>query len=186
VLNAWRYEGARNLGQSLTLYPEQLRAARSSGRPVRVSGCGFGCILIRRPIVERFPFHGGDDHQHAPDIPFAIDVLRAGIVSLARFDVACDHYDQGVRLGASGEAMTDMATVTALQNVNVLAGGQVLRIEAGRQYEVSNADAGELERAGFVRIDQVTPVGVVQETATAEPDAERAVMPKASRRKAAK
>ena len=56
VLNAWEYVGERNLGESLTLYPGKVAAARKQGS-VRVSGCGWGCTLIHRPVLERVEFH---------------------------------------------------------------------------------------------------------------------------------
>lgn len=181
VLNAWRYEGDRNLGQSLTLFPEELRRAREGGRPVRVSGAGFGCILIRRPIVERFPFHDGGDQQLSPDVPFAIDVLHAGVVSLARFDVACDHWDGDVRWPAEGEGITDMVKVTALQTVNVLVDGRVMHLERGEPYDLPRSTVGDMERAGFVRIED--EAAAIVEVATAEPLAERAVLPRGKGRK---
>lgn len=153
VMNAWEYlEGGRNLGESLSLHPEKLEQAKQKG-VIRVSGCGFGCTLMRRPVVEAFPFrHDGTD-QWSPDIPFAMDVLRAGYVSVARFDVPCGHYDGEVLIPAYGAGALENVIVTALQDV-VAAG---LRMRAGQQYTLTRQDASELMRAGYVELETVEP-----------------------------
>ncbi len=181
VLNIWRYEGNRNLGQSWSLYPEQLRTLRDLAPTVRVSGVGFGCILIRRRIVENYPFRAGDPKTEAPDIPFAQDVLRAGITSLARMDVLCDHYHEGVKLTPFAGANQPMVKVRAQQTVNVLVDGQVLKMVQGGVYDVPKGDAGELMRAGYAWIE--SPELPQPESATIEPPP-GAVLPMGRKRRA--
>jgi hypothetical protein len=166
VLNAWEYIGGKNLGESLSLHPAKLEQARRKG-VIRVSGCGFGCTLIRRPVLEAIEFrHDGTD-QWSPDIPFAVDAQREGYISMARFDVPCGHYDGEVLIPAFGVGTMEYVTVTALSDV-VAAG---LRMRAGQQYTLLRHDASELARAGYVELQALEP-----ETATLEA-AENATKP---------
>jgi len=75
VVNVWRYEG-KNLGMSLSLYPDELRAAW--GKAIRCSGIGHGCALIRRDVLLKLPMRPGPGNT-APDWSFAEDCLRLGI-----------------------------------------------------------------------------------------------------------
>lgn len=177
VLNAWEYIGGRNLGESLTIHPEKLRQARRQGT-VRVSGCGFGCTLMRRAVVERFEFHKGDDEQWCPDIPFAVDCLRANIMSVALMDVACDHYDGGRWLRPYGGAMA--MKLLARQSVTVYDGQSLRRFEAGKTYEVNGGPVEEWVRAGYV--EPITNGEGEVEAATMVGAEETAVMRKARRR----
>lgn len=152
VLNAWEYIGGKNLGESLSLHPAKLEQARRKG-VIRVSGCGFGCTLIRRHVLEAIEFrHDGTD-QWSPDIPFAMDAQRAGYVSVARFDVPCGHYDGEVLIPAFGVGTMEQVIVTAVQDV-VAAG---LRMKAGQQYTLTRRDASELSRAGYVELVEIVP-----------------------------
>jgi hypothetical protein len=128
VLNAWEYIGDHALGESLTLYPEKLARARAQG-VARVSGVGWGCTLIRRDVVERFPITPRDDG--AGDIPFAYDCLYAGVEMVADFNVACDHFDGALRLRPDGDDMSDRVEIEAIQDVTVTDGRQSRRLLAG-------------------------------------------------------
>lgn len=150
VSNLWRYEGDVNLGQSLTLYPAELARLRDAQAPVRVSGVGFGCTLIRREVLERLEFRP-DDNGGAPDVPFARDCLAAGVVAMGRLDVGCDHFDGDVRIGAD-EDMMKAAEVLALKNVTVQNGEDSVRLVAGQRYSLRSDVAGELVRAGYVQM----------------------------------
>lgn len=81
----------RNVGESLSLYPRKLKAAIKAG-VVPCSGAGFGCVLIKRHILEEIPFrvewpkNGG----HC-DSPFVRDVLRRGYKQMADMSVICGH-----------------------------------------------------------------------------------------------
>lgn len=149
VLNTWEYIGGRNLGESLTIHPAKLAEARRAGT-VRVSGAGFGFTLMRRGVVERFGFHAGDGEQWCPDIPFAVDCLTAGVVSVARMDVACDHWDQGRWLRPFGGG--GGGRVKALQSVTVYDGQGIRRLERGQEYEMGGPAVEEMVRAGYVRV----------------------------------
>ena len=173
VLNAWQYKGDRNLGMSLSLFPNELRILRRAGVG-RVSGVGWGCTLIRREVLERAPFDDGGGDCPAGDIPFALWCLRNKITMMARFDVECGHIEEG-RVLMPTEAI-NMTKVEALQRVNVLAGGVSVALEPGQRYVLPDGDALELERAGYVR-------RIVIERAVAEPMAETAVAVEGRKRK---
>lgn len=184
VLNLWRWTaGARNLGMSLSLYPAELRALRRKGVG-RVSGVGFGCTLIRRETLSKIPFRQ-DPNGNAPDIPFALDCLQRGIVALGRFDVACGHIHEGVVLDAYQHGGI-VARAYALQNVTVNLNGESVRLTQGRYYTLPLPVAGELARAGYVRLTNGVDAGTEtegRETATAEPARETATATVTKRRK---
>ena len=173
VLNAWQYKGDRNLGMSLSLFPNELRILRRA-KVGRVSGVGWGCTLIRREVLQRAPFDDGGGDCPAGDIPFALWCLRNKVTMMARFDVECGHIENG-RILMPTEAI-NMTKVEALQRVNVLAGGVSVALEPGQRYVLPDGDALELERAGYVR-------RIVIERAVAEPVAEVAISPAGRKRK---
>lgn len=173
VLNAWQYKGDRNLGMSLSLFPNELRILRRAGVG-RVSGVGWGCTLIRRDVLERAPLTDGGGDCPAGDIPFALWCLRNKVEMLARFDVECGHIEEG-RVLMPNEAI-NMTKVEALQRVNVLVGGASVALEPGGRYVLPDADAAELERAGYVR-------RIVIERAVVEDAPEMAVSPVQRKRK---
>ncbi len=197
VLNAWEYIGDVNLGESLTLYPQKLAAARQAG-VVRVCGTGWGCTLISREVVEAVPFHDRGGQNQAGDLAFSVDCLYRGVVMAANMDVACDHYDGELRLRPFGGAMADKVKVRAEQDVNVLDGLGTRFLKKGGEYELGRTLASDLMRAGYVTPIEEETAGEVEnraqderngvgtgkepETASMEPP-ERSVMAKGKRRK---
>lgn len=144
VLNVWQYNGERNLGESLTLHPEELeRACRAA--TWRVSGVGFGCTLIPRRVLEQFEFR--PNHNVCPDTPFAEDCLRAGLTALAQMDAPIWHYAEGEWLHPYKEARMKYK---ANQSLNVLVEGHVVMLVAGEIVEMSEAAAFDLIRGGYV------------------------------------
>ena len=119
LLNLFQWVGSRNLGMSLSNYPDELAAARRAGT-WRVSGVGFGFTLIRRHVLERIDFRDDRDGQ-ACDMPFAEDCLAAGFEALGRLDVAWGHVGGdagGVGLWppkAVGGGMLDLALLNILR-----------------------------------------------------------------------
>jgi len=166
VLNTWQYNGDRNLGMSLSMYPKELASLRQAGVG-RVSGVGHGCTLMRRHVVERFPFRSTDDSS--PDIPFATDCLQAGVVQLARFDVPCGHADDergGVILEVNNTAGAgDLVNVIGLVDVVASVEGQAKRLYPNKPYKLPAETASELARAGYVRVIALEVPPVVTETA---------------------
>lgn len=176
-LNTWQYIGDQALGMPLNNYPDELAEYMRAGTG-RICGCGMGCTLFRRHVLEQIPFRGGNDGaQWAPDIPLAQDALRAGFVSMGRFDTPVAHIDGGIRLEAY--RYVDKMKVTALQTVNAIAAGEFLRLVAGEQYELTPRAVADLASVGYV---VVVPDG--PETAMLETPAETAMLPKAKGKRA--
>ena len=171
VLNACRYENRSTVGESLSLYPDEERAAQRRGW-AEVSGLGFGCTLIRRPVLEQLRFrHDGD--LPLPDRPFALDCVVAGIRQVARFDVPVTHIDGNTRLTVGKDFL--MVEVTALQDVTVPTGNGVHPLTKGKTYKIARTEALELQRAGYVRITpEAEPEPEPTEAATAKPKRKKA------------
>jgi hypothetical protein len=151
VVNAWEYvRGSRNLGESLSLsrHRDRLRRAVRERQVVEVSGVGFGCTLIRREVLERIPFRAGEPGCEAPDVPFAVDCLRAGVGQVAHFGVLCGHWDDGewLRVGETGGTVR----VVARRDVTVSVEGESRRLRTGGEYELPEGEAAEMVRAGYV------------------------------------
>jgi hypothetical protein len=154
VLNAWEWlgEGSVNIGESLSLHPDRLTKARRQ-EVTQVGGVGFGCTLIRRETLERIPFRSGGDGSEAPDMPFAVDCIRAGVRQVAHFGVLCGHWD-GERWLEPFEAHdAQLVRVRVHQNVTVRVGGETRVLAAGQEYELPERRALlELQRAGYVAL----------------------------------
>ena len=179
VLNAWEYIGDRNLGESLSLYPAKMEAARERGS-VRVCGCGWGCTLIHRPVLERIEFRDGGGENPAGDLAFAHAVLAEGIASVARFDVLCGHYEDGRWLWPF-RGVDVMVKVEALRDV-VIPGG--IRLVKGKEAEIEARLVEDLVRAGYVRVtsDELRVTSEEgPELAVVEPE-EKAVKPAGRKR----
>jgi len=176
VLNAWEYIGEQNLGASLTIRPGAMAQAREQGW-IRVCGCGWGCTWIARRVLERFEFHDDGGDNPAGDLAFAKDMIRNGVVCVARLDVACDHFDGELRLRPFGGAVDDKVAVTALKDV-VAPGGVAL--VKGRGYELPRGVASELARAGYV--EEVGGQESAPELAVVAPAAEKATKPRGRRK----
>lgn len=179
VLNAWEYIGDRNLGESLSLYPEKLERARERGS-VRVCGCGWGCTLIQRPVLEAIEFRDGGGENPAGDLAFAHAALAAGVASVARFDVLCGHYEDGRWLWPFRGASV-MVKVIPLRDV-VIPGGA--RLARGVPAEVDARLLDDLVRGGYVEVvgGQESAQVDALETAVIEPE-EKAVRPRGKKRK---
>jgi hypothetical protein len=173
---------------SLSLYPRELKAAQEQGW-CEVSGAGFGCLLIKRGVLERVPFR---DAGNAPDLPFAQDCVRQKIKQIGRTDVVCGHIEtdeNNVTLWPFEGGYGMVARVYALQDVVLGDNGVSVEMKKGRYYSISTETAKEAARAGFLRItneaDVVADEMAGYETATS-PQAEAretAVAPTARKRK---
>lgn len=186
TVNLFQYIGNRNIGMSLSLYPRELQFARQRGW-VEVSGAGFGCLLIRRTVLQNVPFR---DEGNAPDMPFARDCVTRGIQQIGRADVECGHIDldhSGRTLWPfEGEySMGVVARVLARQDVIVQDNGLTIPMKRGRYYSLGVEQAIDLQRAGYVEITndaEVVAAEMARETADADPQRETAVDPKATKR----
>lgn len=186
AVNLFRYEGAKNIGMSLSLYPRELRAAQQRGW-IEVSGAGFGCTLMRREALEKCPFR---DVGNAPDLPFAHDCVQRGIRQIGRTDVACGHIDDENNqrvLWPYVEGVYGMiARVLANQDVTVSDNGNSVVMRKGKYYSMGLESALEAQRAGYVRITNEADLVVGEMERAVDPNAEnreRAVKPTTRRRR---
>jgi hypothetical protein len=158
VLNTYAYINERNLGESLSMWPKKLAAARKQ-EVARVSGVGFGCTLIRRETLERVPFRSNEKGTAAPDVPFAQDVLAAGIESVAHFGVLCGHWQTWRMLEPFKDEREPTRLVKANQSVNIFVGGQSFRLVEGQEYHLAESAVVDLIRAAYVSPLEVATEG---------------------------
>jgi hypothetical protein len=173
VLNAFEYINQKNIGESLSLFPEKAQAARKKG-VVKVSGAGWGCTLVRRKVLEALEFPKEWPENPAYDITFAQRALRARFTMLANFNVLCGHMKGDVVLYpflndevvehdrpafvVGGQLMIayrklggSTLRVRALQTLNTQGdNGETLRLARSKIYDLPISLATELARAGYV------------------------------------
>lgn len=103
-----RYPGQpRNEGESLSIHPKKYKAAMKAKR-VACSGAGLGCVLIQRPVLERFDFRMPEFDGGHCDTYFNRDVLRAGLLQRADMELICGHkHDDGRVFYPKGHAIPD-------------------------------------------------------------------------------
>ncbi len=156
VLSTWQYIGDRNLGMSLSNYKDELQQARDKVVH-RVSGAGFGCTLIWRRVLEQIEFTGPSkrDNNACPDLRFAEDCLRKHFVSNGRFDVPVLHYSRGRWLLPFEE---DTVKYIALETANAMVNGQFKRLVKGQEIELTDEEALELSRLGYIELEMACPV----------------------------
>ena len=177
AVSAFRYDGDRVVGMSLSMYPAELRAAWAAGE-WRVSGVGFGCTMIDREAVSTVPFRtGGAAQDRYPDLPFARDCLAAGIWQVAQFGAACQHYDADTKTWLPPRWQADgggYMQAEALQTVTIAVNGGSQRLDRGLVYDLPDLVALEAQRAGYVAIIPLEP----EELGATKP--KRATKPKAT------
>jgi hypothetical protein len=84
----------RNVGESISIRPGRLEAAIKE-RFFECTGAGFGCVLIKRQVLEQIPFriewpkNGG-----CCDTPFIKDVFKMGFKQVADMSIICGHKDE--------------------------------------------------------------------------------------------
>lgn len=81
---------ARNTGESLTVRGKW-RQARRQG-VVACSGGGFGCVLVKRHVIEAIPLRLEENGYC--DTPWTTDAYRAGYRMVADTGVLCGHIDE--------------------------------------------------------------------------------------------
>lgn len=152
LLSLWQYCGDRNVGMSLSNYPDELARARAA-EVWRVSGIGFSFTLIRRHVLEALDFRD-DNGSQACDVPFAEDALRAGFVSMANLSLPVVHIDvdRGERLSPWEEMM--QREYIALETVNAVAAGRFVALAAGDVVTLTDEEAYDLLRVGYVAVRQ--------------------------------
>lgn len=171
VISLWRYENKKNLGSSLTFYPDELRRYRRAGRGP-VSGVGWGCTLIKSSVLQNVTIHDADNG--AGDIPFSHDVLRMGIIPIGAFSVECLHYHEGEWLEPYANGGGNAVRVYCNQTINANIDGESKRLVQGSYYTIPKTVAGDLQRAGYIT---VTLGEITEPEQTYSPVIETAVSP---------
>lgn len=192
LLSTFQWINHRNLGMSLSNYPRELRRARQAN-VWKVSGAGMGCTLFSRGVLEAIEFQASSKRNACPDLGFAEEALRRGFVSLARFDVPVAHYHGGAWLVPFQEGIVNK--YLAIESVRAVAAGRYVTLKAGEWIELSEEEANDLARVGYIQIsDQQSAVSDQQsavsnqpaEVEPPQPQAEQPVVaPKRRSRKAA-
>lgn len=153
VVNAFRWiQGSPNIDQSLSLFPDLYQQGKKAG-VCRVSGCGHGFTLIRRAVLERFPFRAWDETSFAPDWAMASDCQAASIEQLCRFDVVCGHIeDNGFILWPGKDGSMEFVRVNVIQTFTGICAGTTKIFRAGEVSEITRTEGIEYARAGFLEI----------------------------------
>lgn len=161
VLNVYRKVGgkARFPNKSLDFFPDLLKKARQD-KVVECSGLGFGCTLIKRDVLEKVEMRRFELGGHpSPDMQFAADCMRLGIVMKAHFGVPCGH------IKPDGSILWPDERGDKLNNVKVYIyrpfrytlNGRSIRFEEGETYDFPEEEALEKARAGFLSIVKESP-----------------------------
>lgn len=156
VLNVYRAVGkkARFPDFSLDYFPEVLERAR---RQVITdcSGLGFGCTLIKREVLEKVEMRRFEVGGHpSPDMQFAADCVRLGIVMKAHFGVSCGHIKPNGTVLWPEDREDDMKNIKIYINkpFRYTVGGRSTRFKEGEEVEFPEDAALELARGGYLTI----------------------------------
>jgi hypothetical protein len=77
------------LGKELPPIFKHLNLSEIDGDIVKVNGCGLGCVLIRRELLEGYKFRTEDAHC---DTYFHVDMRLKGIQPYVDTSIVCKHY----------------------------------------------------------------------------------------------
>jgi len=149
VINAYRYTISKTPDMSLSLLPEEFEKAKKQITP-KVSGAGFGCMLVKREVLEQLDFHGkAGAASSIPDVEFAADCLKHGFEQRAHFLVECGHIEPGGNILYPFKGDDYMANVKLLQTLIVDVNGASTPLQAGKTYDLPAGVVDELVRAGY-------------------------------------
>lgn len=156
ILNVYRAvsKKARFPDFSLDYFPETLERAR---RQVitECSGLGFGCTLIKREVLEKVEIRRFEVGGHpSPDMQFAADCVRLGIVMKAHFGVSCGHIKPNGTVLWPEDREDDMKNIKIYINkpFRYTVGGRSTRFKEGEEVEFPEEAALELARGGYLTI----------------------------------
>lgn len=172
VLNTFEYIGDKNIGESLSLWPDKAEKALKKG-VIRVSGGGWGCTMIKRKALEKVELPEKWPENPAFDIAFAQIALRAKLRMNANFRVLCGHWKDntlllpfeddsaidynGAAIMLGGQLMpmykrgrSHFMRVRPRNKLNCLVDGSSMRLSKGQVYELPYHVASELVRAALV------------------------------------
>jgi hypothetical protein len=133
----------------------------AAGEVVDSGGLGFGCTLIRRPVLERLEFRsegGGGD----ADSCLAVDAPRAGFTQKTHLGVPCGHKrPDGVCLWPQAAPPYYMRVGVSVPRTRQI---RALRafVAFGEHGEQLLVRPGEIAVVDFELADSLAPVGIVE------------------------
>lgn len=152
VINLYRNTRGRAPDQSWSIYKDEWEKIKNE-EVIPVSGIGFGCTLIRRPVLEKITPRADDTADGlSVDIAFAKDCLTNKVKQVGLPGVVCGHIQNGVALWPYDDSKSLLATVIVRMRVNIDHHGSTLALEKGDIKYIDADQAHELARAGFVEV----------------------------------
>ena len=149
VVNAFRMVDAPAPDMSLSIFQDLLEEALIE-EVVEVSGCGNGCTLIRREVLEKIDFRQADSGGYCPDMPFATDCLKSGIKQFAHFGVQCGHVLDNKTIWLNTNYLgKNVLEVVILQD---FVGKDGIAYKTGQQTVMEDCLIEDYLRAGFLNM----------------------------------
>jgi hypothetical protein len=180
-LNAWK-SNTGAVGEQFT--EKEIQHARKVG-VVDVSGVGFGCTLIRRDVLELLRFEPAGPRSHNPDVKFADNCQRNGVLQICRFDVVCGHIEpSGTVLwpfSENGEIQMDQVKVRVLVDFNASINAVTVPLEAGDEVPMPSNVADDYEKAGYVKKVKTTKRKPAAKKQPAKPTTKKGITSKSMR-----
>jgi len=168
ILNACRYVNSKWPDMSLSNFPEIVKKAKEQGW-IEVSGGGFGCILIRRKVLETFDMRRNEPAgSPCPDMPFAADCLKHGFKQICRFDVICGHIKPNGDIlipfekdEIMSETMSESIKIYVIRNFVANIDGKSVPYKEGAIAEMPVEYANDYRRCGFITYAEEPAVKII-------------------------
>ena len=168
ILNACRYVNSKWPDMSLSNFPEIVKKAKEQGW-IEVSGGGFGCILIRRKVLETFDMRRNEPAgSPCPDMPFAADCLKHGFKQICRFDVICGHIKPNGDIlipfekdEIMSETMSESIKIYVIRNFIANIDGKSVPYKEGAIAEMPVEYANDYRRCGFITYAEEPAVKII-------------------------
>jgi hypothetical protein len=159
ILNCCRDVRSRWADMSIEFFPELIAKGKRQGW-LECSGCGLGCTLIHRRVLEVVDFRRTETGHPSPDLPLAADCMRNNFKQVCRFDVECGHIkpDGSVLwpFSKEGDSMGKVK-IYVLRTFNANIGGRSRHFEEGTEGEMDQEEAVAYARAGYLNLIESKP-----------------------------
>jgi len=108
---------SRNIGESMSLHHRLWERAIRQGL-TECSGAGLGCVLIKRHVIEEYPFEAPKDRGFF-DFEWGSNVHRAGYRMMADMRVLCGHKGPDGKILRPEKSINHGATENTKKNLLV-------------------------------------------------------------------